>query len=35
MTEIYDAYRSGEIAYQWVAGPRDATMTGEKGPWEL
>lgn len=33
--KLYDAYQRGTIAYPWVAGPRDATMAGEKGPWEL
>ncbi len=26
---------TSDIAYPWVAGPRDATMAGEIGPWEL
>ena len=33
--KLYDAYQQGAIAYPWVAGPRDATMAGEKGPWGL
>lgn len=33
--KLYDAYQRGDIAYPWVAGPRDATMAGERGPWEL
>lgn len=33
--KLYDAYQKGTIAYPWVAGPRDATMAGEIGPWEL
>lgn len=33
--KLYDAYQKGAIAYPWVAGPRDATMAGERGPWEL
>lgn len=33
--KLYDAYQKGKIAYPWVAGPRDATMAGETGPWEL
>lgn len=32
---LYDAYQRGAIAYPWVAGPRNATMAGEIGPWEL
>lgn len=33
--ELYDAYQRGDITYPWVAGPRGATMAGERGPWEL
>lgn len=33
--KLYDAYQRGVIEYPWVAGPRDATMAGEIGPWEL
>lgn len=33
--KLYDAYQRGDIAYPWVAGPRNATMAGEIGPWEL
>lgn len=33
--KLYDAYQKGDITYPWVAGPRNATMAGEKGPWEL
>ena len=33
--KLYDAYQRGDIAYPWVAGPRNATAAGEKGPWEL
>lgn len=33
--KLYAAYQAGDIAYPWVAGPRNATMAGEKGPWEL
>ncbi|PAU67231.1 hypothetical protein [Bifidobacterium criceti] len=32
---LYALYQKGEIQYPWCAGPRDATMAGEKGPWEL
>lgn len=33
--KLYDAYQRGDIEYPWVAGPRNATMAGEIGPWEL
>ncbi len=33
--KLYDAYQAGKIPYPWFAGPRDATMAEEKGPWEL
>ena len=33
--KLYDAYQKGAITYPWVAGPRNATTAGEKGPWEL
>ncbi len=33
--KLYDAYQQGDIEYPWAAGPRNATMAGEKGPWEL
>ena len=33
--KLYDAYQRGDITYPWVAGPRNATAAGEKGPWEL
>lgn len=33
--KLYDAYQRGDIAYPWVAGPRNATMAGEIGQWEL
>lgn len=33
--KLYDAYQKGAITYPWVAGPRDATAAGEKGPWKL
>lgn len=33
--KLYDAYQQGVIEYPWVAGPRDATMPGMLGPWEL
>lgn len=33
--KLYDAYQRGVIEYPWVAGPRDATVAGEIGPWEL
>ena len=33
--KLYDAYQRGAIQYPWVAGPRNATAAGEKGPWEL
>ena len=33
--KLYAIYQKGTIAYPWVAGPRAATMAGEKGPWEL
>lgn len=32
---LYALYQAGKIQFPWVAGPRDATMAGEKGPWEL
>ncbi len=32
---LYDAYKAGRIQFPWVAGPRDATMAGQIGPWEL
>lgn len=32
---LYAAYQAGDIPYPWCAGPRNATMAGEKGPWEL
>ena len=32
---LYALYQRGDIAYPWVAGPRNATAAGEKGPWEL
>lgn len=33
--KLYAAYQAGDIPYPWCAGPRNATMAGEKGPWEL
>lgn len=33
--KLYAIYQQGVIAYPWVAGPRNATMAGEIGPWEL
>lgn len=33
--KLYDAYQRGDIAYPWFAGPRNATMAGQIGPWEL
>lgn len=33
--KLYDAYQRGDITYPWVAGPRNATMAGEIGQWEL
>ena len=33
--KLYAAYQAGDIPYPWVAGPRNATMAGEIGPWEL
>lgn len=33
--KLYDAYQRGAIQYPWVAGPRNATMAGQIGPWEL
>ena len=32
---LYALYQKGDITYPWVAGPRNATAAGEKGPWEL
>lgn len=32
---LYALYQKGAITYPWVAGPRNATAAGEKGPWEL
>ena len=32
---LYALYQKGAITYPWVAGPRDATMAGQIGPWEL
>lgn len=32
---LYALYQRGDIAYPWVAGPRNATMAGEIGQWEL
>lgn len=32
---IYDTFQKGAIRFPWVAGPRDATAAGERGPWEL
>lgn len=32
---LYALYQSGAIQFPWVAGPRDATMAGQIGPWEL
>lgn len=32
---VYAAYQRGIIDYPWFAGPRNATMAGEIGPWEL
>lgn len=32
---LYALYQRGDITYPWVAGPRNATTAGEKGPWEL
>ena len=32
---LYAAYEAGRIQFPWVAGPRDATMAGQIGPWEL
>ena len=32
---LYALYQAGTIQFPWVAGPRDATMAGEIGPWEL
>lgn len=32
---LYALYQRGAITYPWVAGPRNATAAGEKGPWEL
>lgn len=32
---LYALYQRGAITYPWVAGPRNATTAGEKGPWEL
>ena len=32
---LYALYQKGAITYPWVAGPRNATMAGEIGPWEL
>lgn len=32
---LYALYQSGAIQVPWVAGPRDATMAGQIGPWEL
>lgn len=33
--KLYAAYQAGDIPYPWVAGPRNATMAGQIGPWEL
>lgn len=33
--KLYAAYQAGDIPYPWRAGPRNVTMAGEKGPWEL
>ena len=33
--QLYALYQKGDITYPWVAGPRNATAAGEKGPWEL
>ena len=33
--KLYDTYQQGVIEYPWVAGPRDATAAGERGPWGL
>lgn len=33
--QLYALYQSGAIQFPWVAGPRDATMVGQIGPWEL
>ena len=33
--QLYALYQRGDITYPWVAGPRNATAAGEKGPWEL
>lgn len=32
---LYALYQKGAIQFPWVAGPRNATAAGEKGPWEL
>lgn len=32
---LYALYQAGTIQFPWVAGPRNATAAGEKGPWEL
>lgn len=32
---LYALYQRGDIQFPWVAGPRNATMAGEIGPWEL
>lgn len=33
--KLYAIYQKGAITYPWVAGPCNATMAGEIGPWEL
>ncbi len=33
--QLYALYQAGTIRFPWVAGPRNATAAGEKGPWGL